>query len=136
MRSAAASGCCPAFADKRPGALSVDDIRAFVSELAEALEAGELAAKTVNNALVTLVVCLNDAVEDGLIVANPSLRVERLPAAHIEREYLRLHEIPIYLDSCSDLYRPLAEVLIGGGSASPRPWRCASAISSSTTAAA
>ncbi len=105
----------PAFANKRLGALSVDDIRAFVSEQAEAVEAGELAAKTVNNALVTLVVCLNDAVEDGLIVANPALRVERLPAPHIEREYLRLHEIPIYLDSCSDLYRPLAEVLIGSG---------------------
>ena len=105
----------PAFADKRLGALSVENIRAFVAEQAEAVEAGELAAKTVNNALVTLVVCLNDAVEDGLIVANPALRVERLPAAHIEREYLRLREIPIYLDSCSDVYRPLAEVLIGSG---------------------
>jgi len=105
----------PAFAAKQLGVLSVDDIRAFVAEQAEAVEAGELAAKTVNNALVTLVVCLNDAVEDGLIVANPALRVERLPAGHIEREYLRLHEIAIYLDSCSDLYRPLAEVLIGSG---------------------
>lgn len=105
----------PAFADTRLGALSVDDVRAFVAEQAEAVAAGEAAAKTVNNVLVTLVVCLNDAVEDGLMVANPALRVERLPAAHIEREYLRLHEIPIYLDSCSDVYRPLAEVLIGSG---------------------
>jgi integrase len=48
-------------------------------------------------------------------VANPILRVDRLPAAHIEREYLRLYEIPIYLDSCSDVYRPLAELLIGSG---------------------
>jgi hypothetical protein len=62
----------PAFAETRLGALSVDDIRAFVADQAEAVEAGELAAKTVNNALVTLVVCLNDAVEDGLIVANPA----------------------------------------------------------------
>jgi hypothetical protein len=52
------------------------------------------------------VVCLNDAVEDGLIVANPALRVDRLRAAHIEREYLRLHEIPTYLDSCSDSGTP------------------------------
>ena len=44
----------PALADRRLGALSVDDIRAFVSEQAEGVEAGELAAKTVNNALVTL----------------------------------------------------------------------------------
>ncbi|HEY1517154.1 MAG TPA: tyrosine-type recombinase/integrase [Solirubrobacteraceae bacterium] len=105
----------PAFAAKRLGALSVDDVRAFIADQAAAAEAGELAAKTINNALVTLVVCLNDAVEDGLIVANPALRVDRLPAAHIEREYLRLHEIPGYLDACSDVYRPLAGVLIGSG---------------------
>ena len=45
----------PAFADKRLGALSFDDIRAFVADQAEAVEAGERAAKTVNNALVTIV---------------------------------------------------------------------------------
>jgi integrase len=33
----------------------------------------------------------------------------------IEREYLRLHEIPLYLDACSAVYRPLAELLIGSG---------------------
>jgi integrase len=74
-----------------------------------------VAVKTVNNALGTLVVCLNAALEDRLIAANPALRVPRLPAAHIEREYLRLHEIPVYLDSCSEVYRPVAEVLIGAG---------------------
>ena len=72
-----------------------------MDERAEAMEAEELAPKTINNTLGTLVVCLNAAVEDGLIVANPALRVPRLPPAHIEREYLRLHEIPLYLDSCS-----------------------------------
>ncbi len=105
----------PAFADKRLGSSRSTTSATFIADQAEAVEAGELAAKTVNNALVTLVVCLNDAVEDGLIVANPALRVDRLPPRHIEREYLRLHEIPIYLDSCSDVYRPLAEVLIGSG---------------------
>lgn len=53
--------------------------------------------------------------EDGLIATNPAMRVERLPPEHTEREYLRLHEIPLYLDSCSELYRPLAELLIGSG---------------------
>jgi integrase len=105
----------PAFADVRLGSLSVDHIRAFVADQAEAVEAGERAPKTVNNTLATLVVCLNDALEDGLIVANPALRVDRLPAAHVEREYLRLHEIPIYVDSCSKVYQPLAETLIGSG---------------------
>jgi integrase len=105
----------PSFGNRALGELSVDDVRAFVSDLAEEVEAGQLAAKTVNNALVTLVVCLNDAVEDGVIGANPALRVPRLPPAHVEREYLRLHEIPCYLDGCSDVYRPLAELLVASG---------------------
>ncbi len=58
------------------------------AELAEEVEAGELAAKTVNNALGTLVVCLNSAVDDGLLAVNPALRVQWLPPAHIERDYL------------------------------------------------
>lgn len=60
-------------------------------------------------------ICLNDAARDGLIVANPALRVERLPPTHIERDYLRLDEIALYLHSCSVTYRPLAETLIGSG---------------------
>src|SRR5262249_38993968 len=82
---------------------------------AERVVTGELAPKTVNNALGTLVVCLNAAVEEGLIAANPALRVQRLPSAHVERDYLRLREIPVYLDSCSAVYRPIAETLIGSG---------------------
>jgi integrase len=76
---------------------------------------GELAPKTVNNALGTLVVCLNAAVDDGLLAVNPAFSVQRLPPSHIERDYLRLGEIPRYLDGCSDVYRPLAELLIGTG---------------------
>jgi integrase len=97
------------------GQIAVEDVRRMISDLAELVAAEQVAAKTVNNTLGTLVVCLNAAVEDGLIGRNPALRVERLPAAHIEREYLRLHEIPLYLDSCADVYRPLAEVLIVTG---------------------
>ena len=105
----------PALGPMPLGRIGVDDVRGLVADLAEAVAAGDVAAKTVNNALGTLVVCLNAAVEDGLIARNPALRVGRLPPAHIEREYLRLHEIPLYLDSCADVYRPLAELLIGTG---------------------
>jgi transposase InsO family protein len=48
-----------------------------------------LAAKTANNALETLIVCLNAAVDDGLLAVNPALRVQRLPPAHIEAFYNR-----------------------------------------------
>jgi hypothetical protein len=102
-------GACPL------GELTADDIRDFVAELAEDVEAGELSPKTVNNALGTFVVCLNSVVEDGLLAVNRAVRVQRLPPAHIERDYLRLYEIPRYLDACSDVYRPLAELLIGSG---------------------
>jgi integrase len=105
----------PAFASRPLGALGVDMIRDLVADLAEAVEAGDLAVKTVNNALGTLVVCLNNAVDDGLIATNPALRVQRLPPAHIERDYLRLDEIARYLEACSEIYRPLAELLIGSG---------------------
>ncbi len=103
------------FGARSLGELSVEDIREFIAALAEEVEAGELAAKTLSNTLGTLVVCLNSAVEDGLLAVNPALRVQRLPPAHIERDYLRLDEIPRYLDACSDVYRPLAELLIGSG---------------------
>jgi integrase len=103
----------PPFGSRPLGELSVDEIREFVAELAEGGGAGQLAPKTVNNALGTLVVCLNDAVQDGLLALNSALRVQRLPPAHIERDYLRLDEITPYLDACSELYRPLAELLIG-----------------------
>jgi integrase len=105
----------PTFGSLSLAEVNTEVVRSFAAELAEASEAGELAIKTANNALGTLAICLNDAVKDGLIVVNPALLVSRLPPAHIERDYLRLEEIPRYLDACSDLYRPLAETLIGSG---------------------
>ena len=85
-RSPAASGSLPAFGARSLGELSVDDVREFVAELAEEVEAGELAAKTVNNALGTLVVCLNSAVDDGLLVGQPGAARAAAPAgAHRAR---------------------------------------------------
>jgi integrase len=81
----------------------------------ELTESGEWAPKTLNNALTALVACLNQAVADGKLAANPAAHVQRLPLGHIERDYLRLHEIGHYLDACSRVYRPLAETLIGTG---------------------
>lgn len=97
------------------GQLEVDHVHGLMDQWVEAMEAEEIAPKTINNTLGTLVVCLNAAVQERLMVANPALLVPRLPPGHIEREYLRLHEIPAYLDSCSEVYRPVAEVLIGAG---------------------
>jgi Phage integrase, N-terminal SAM-like domain len=99
----------PAFDETRLDKLDVEQVRGWMEQQAEAVEAGEVAPKTVNNALGTLVVCLNAAVKDRVIAANPAIGVERLPRAHIERHYLSLQEISPYLDACLDVYRPLAE---------------------------
>lgn len=105
----------PAFEHVRLDRLDVDRVRGWMEEQAEAVEAGEVAAKTVNNTLGSLVVCLNAAVKERLIASNPALGIDRLPRAHIERQYLRLHEIPAYLEACLPVYRPLAEVLVHAG---------------------
>lgn len=105
----------PAFEDARLDKINVEQVRSWMEQQAEAVEAGETAPKTVNNALGTLVVCLNAAVKDRVIASNPAVGVDRLPRAHVERHYLRLQEIPLYLDACLDAYRPLAEVLLHAG---------------------
>jgi len=105
----------PALADIPLSRLDIDRLRDLMDGWTEAMEADELAPKTINNTLATLVVCLKAAVEDGLLATNPAARVRRLPAAHKERAYLRLDEIPHYLDCCTRLYRPLAETLVGAG---------------------
>jgi integrase len=96
-------------------AIDSTQIRDLADGLAQRVEASEISGKTVNNTLTTLTVCLNAAVEDGLIAANPAIGAPRFPRAHVERDYLRLHEIPVYLESCNDQYRPLAALLIGTG---------------------
>jgi integrase len=81
----------------------------------ELAESGTWSAKTLNNALTALVACLNQAIRDGELGANPAAHVQPLPLAHIERDFLRLHEISRYLDACTRIYRPLAETLIRTG---------------------
>jgi hypothetical protein len=44
-------------------------------------------------ALGVLVAALNGAVADQMLPLNPAAGVERLPLGHIERDWLRLHEI-------------------------------------------
>jgi hypothetical protein len=64
----------PAFGGRPLGELSVDAIREFVAALADEVEAGVLAAKMVDNALGTLVVCLNSAVEARTRRPTPAFR--------------------------------------------------------------
>lgn len=102
----------PHFADRRLTAITTFEVRDWLLELHES---GDWAPKTLNNALGVLVAALNGAAADRLISLNPAAGVERLPLGHIERDWLRLHEVGPYLDACTPVYRPLAELLIGSG---------------------
>jgi hypothetical protein len=86
-----------AFGAIRLDKLEAEHVRSWMETEGSRVEAGEVAAKTINNTLGTLVVCLNAAVKDRVIASNPAVGIERLPRAHIEHDYLRLHEIPLYL---------------------------------------
>jgi integrase len=105
----------PEFEHVRLDRLDAELVRGWMQAQGSAVEAGHVSAKTVNNTLGSLVVCLNAAVRERVLATNPALGIERLPAAHIEHDYLRLDEIPRYLDCCIDIYRPLAETLIRAG---------------------
>lgn len=80
-----------------------------------------IGAKTINNSLIPLRVALGHAVEDGLIARNPAASPpgarERIKVAaeQPEIDFLRLSEIPRYLEACASEYRPLAEILIACG---------------------
>jgi hypothetical protein len=83
----------PAFEHVRLERLSIERVRSWMEDQTALVETGEVAAKTVNNTLGSLVVCLNAAVKDRVIASNPGLGIDRLPPAHIEHDFLRLNEI-------------------------------------------
>jgi integrase len=86
-----------------------------MARMTEAREAGELSAKTINNARAALSDTLGDAARRGLLPRNPCRYVAALPVEHHELDYLRLEEIDRYLGACPAHYRPLAQLLIGTG---------------------
>ena len=76
----------PAFTSIRLDQLDAEHIRVWMEEQATEAEAGELAAKTVNNTLGTLVVCLNAAVakHSGIVLLHRN-RFERAEIVRIGR---------------------------------------------------
>jgi Phage integrase SAM-like domain len=93
----------PYFGPMRLSAIDVQVLRNFAAEMVE-VEAGELAPNTVNNTFSCLGTCLKDAVALHKIPSNPCEHIAHLPGSHIERDWLRRSEIPLYLATCSELY--------------------------------
>jgi integrase len=108
----------PYFGAKRLDAITPKDVRRYVAAL---VASEKLKAKTINNSIIALRVCLEHAKEDGLIAKNPAASTPggreriKLPEEHREMDYLRRSEVPLYLEACDDVYRPLAETLIATG---------------------
>src|SRR4051812_22578768 len=108
----------PFFGEMKPAAVTASDVRRYVAEL---VADGRFSAKTINNSLAVLRVFFAHLEEDGDVIRNPARSSPgareriKLPAAHREMDYLRLEEIPRYLDAWEDVYRPLAETLIATG---------------------
>ena len=76
-----------------------------------------LAAKTINNQVTLLGLVLGHACADGMIPSNPAAGRDRrrplkLKEPHRERDYLRPHEVPVYLAACSEFWYPRALTLI------------------------
>ena len=91
------------------------DYEVIDDQVTEWDECGDWAPKTINNTLGALSSFLTDMVKARKIAQNPAQFVERLDEEQIERDWLRPHEIPVYLDACSELYRPVADFLIETG---------------------
>jgi integrase len=105
----------PHFAHLPIGQITESHIREWMARMTAALEAGELSAKTINNARAALSGALGDAARQGLLPRNPCRYVAALPVEHHELDYLRLDEIDRYLSACPSHYRPIAQLLIGTG---------------------
>jgi hypothetical protein len=99
----------PWFGDLRLAAIDEDRVREWIADMAELVEAGELNAKTVNDARTCLSMTLGEAVRRGKLPFNPCRYVRELPVDRLEIDFLRMDEIDRYLDACASHYRPLAE---------------------------
>ena len=103
----------PYFGDEKVTAIAKSDVQDWLTELAEE---EEFAPKTINNALRALQAFFAWLVDDReLLLRSPARKVDPLPEDLFEADWLRPPEIPVYLEACTIEYRPLAELLIGGG---------------------
>jgi integrase len=122
------------FGTRRLGSIRPEHVRAYVAaKLGGSAPVREqpdgkggrikrrLSAKTINNQVTLLGLVLGHACADGIIPSNPAAGRDRrrplkLKEPHRERDYLRPHEVPLYLAACSDFWYPRALTLILTGS--------------------
>jgi integrase len=114
LESHARKRLLPAFGELQLARLDETAVRRWMAEMVKDVDAGRVSAKTIN-ARTCLSVALNEACRRGLVPRNPCTNVRALPVERTELDYLRLDEIPQYLDACAPYYLLLARFLIGTG---------------------
>jgi len=70
------------------------------------IDDGSLSPKTMENVLRVLHQILDDAEVEGLIMRNPYLKIERPRRERPVVDYLRTHEIPVFLEAARTLKEP------------------------------
>ena len=104
----------PAFGSKRLQEITTDDIAALIAQM----RAKQLAAKTINGALVPIGRILAHALRRGYITDNPLSRLERHERPRIYKRDQRVldhQQISALLDASLPRYRPLLATAIYTG---------------------
>ncbi len=83
----------PYFGSMNLHAISRETIQDFVTDMVD----DGLGAYTIRHILAELHQILDDAVWNKYILENPYKKIRRPPCDKVERDYLRLHEIPLFL---------------------------------------
>src|SRR5438445_1135103 len=102
----------PAFGSRVLPTLTAKDISDYV---AEKVEAGRLAPRTVNHSLVLLKEMLEAAVDWGYLAHNPARRVRKLRIGRADPRIWTIGEIRRFLLSASEEWRPLFLVALFTG---------------------
>ena len=63
------------------GAITIVDIRAWMTHMTEQQHGGRISARTINNARAALSSALNDALRSGVLLDNPCRYVPPLPSS-------------------------------------------------------
>jgi Phage integrase, N-terminal SAM-like domain len=121
----------PFFGPMRLSVISVQTVTDFVAEMVERVEAGQLASKTVNNALTCLSTSMKEAVALGKIVSNPATTFRTYRSATSSATGWAGMRSPSTSMPALIPTGPLAEVLIAPACASARRSACAGTTSTS-----
>src|SRR5262249_20841506 len=115
----------PRFGESPLAEIRREDVRIFLAEFRErrltkkGREEQKLALGTIKNTLSALRGCLNQAVEDGHLPANPAARLGKLLRA---REEIRKQADPLSADELSSELATCREWSIKRGTADSRRW--------------